>query len=730
VQQQETLAVAIEHHKAGRLAEAARLYEDILEVEPHHVDALHMRGLIAWQHGKPERAVELIGQALTLSPDFAEAHCNLGNALQAQGRLEEAEAAFRKALELQPGFAEAHYNLGNTLLAAEKHEDAVAAYRQALALKPDHVPAMENLGEAFLRLGGLDEAMEVFEKILQFKPERAHTHFKIGNVFYDSYRYHDAEASYRKALELDPDHLEVRLNLATTLRRLRRRAEANELYKHLLARPPRDPNLLNKLGNILIVDEQWNEAIALLQRAVELRPDFAEAHLNLGLALRGGTRFEESLLAYRRAIELQPNLAKALLELGKVSSERKERGEAVEFFQRALRSDSASASTCVDLAREFSGLGRRDEARECFDKAFALHSASPHAYIHYADFHSFTSDDPAIDKMESLLAAEDISRTSACCLNFALGKAYEGIDRHDDAFISFETGNRLRLEELEHAEEEVYWNWDAVREAWGERRAHGNDFRDSIARHESKRDNGLIPVFIIGLSRGGRSLVNSVIDQHPAAFGADEASDWVDAIGKIATQERIAEPFPQLLARYTKLAVRDISRLYMDTIRRRSPNSRVIANSNPNNLSCSTLILEGLPNAKIIHCVRHPMDHCLSIYFKLYETDHKYSYDLESLANFYLGYARFMNECYRLFGDRILTVQYEELIHSPLDVAERIFEHCDLDFDPAALQLQFKDSEIGRWRHYERQLRDLRERLGEIAEALPAGELKRRGTHR
>ena len=79
----------------------------------------------------------------------------------------------------------------------------------------------------------------------------------------------------------------------------------------------------------------------------------------------------------------------------------------------------------------------------------------------------------------------------------------------------------------------------------------------------------------------------------------------------------------------------------------------------------------------------------------------------------------------RAAPEEVHAVHYEELVRSPLTVAERIFEHCDLDFDPAVLHLQFKDSEIGRWQHYERQLHDLRERLGGITEALPVDELRR-----
>ncbi len=107
----EALAIAIQHHNAGRLQAAEQTYRQILAVEPDHAEALHLLGVIAYQLGKHQVAIECIGRAIGLKGTNAAFHSNLGAAFKEQGKLEEAIACYRRALELKPDYAEAHNNL-------------------------------------------------------------------------------------------------------------------------------------------------------------------------------------------------------------------------------------------------------------------------------------------------------------------------------------------------------------------------------------------------------------------------------------------------------------------------------------------------------------------------------------------------------------------------------------------------------------------------------------------
>ena len=132
---EDDLSLAVGLHQAGKLTEARRLYDKILQTQPNHADALHLRGGIAWQQGEHDLAVDLIRKAIKLNPKFAKAHSNLGNALKDLGRLDEAVDAFQTAVKLKPNFAEAHYNLGNALSDQGKFDASAASYRKAPRLR-------------------------------------------------------------------------------------------------------------------------------------------------------------------------------------------------------------------------------------------------------------------------------------------------------------------------------------------------------------------------------------------------------------------------------------------------------------------------------------------------------------------------------------------------------------------------------------------------------------------
>ena len=121
---QQAIDLAVQHHTAGDLPKAEGIYQQILQADPSQPVALHLLGVIAHQVGKNDIAVDLIGKALVIKPDYAEAHSNLGAALESLGKLDEAVASYHKALTIKPDFADAHSNLGSALKDIGKMDDA------------------------------------------------------------------------------------------------------------------------------------------------------------------------------------------------------------------------------------------------------------------------------------------------------------------------------------------------------------------------------------------------------------------------------------------------------------------------------------------------------------------------------------------------------------------------------------------------------------------------------
>ena len=309
-----SLTAATEHHQAGRLPQAAAIYQQILQAAPDHPDALHLLGVIYHQAGKNEAAVELISKAIGVNPT-GPMHCSLGNVLKDQGKLDEAVDTYRKALAFKPDYAEAHYNLGTALQAQGRLDEAVQSYYKALSFKPGFAEAHSNLGNALRAQGKLDEAVAGYRKALSFRPDLAEGHYNLGIALLAQGKADAAVASLHKALALKPNDAEARNDLGNALRTQGKLDAAVASYRNALALKPGFAEAHNNLGNALKDQGKLDAAVASYRNALALKPDFAEAHGNLGNALKEQGRVDEAVSAYEAQLRLDPGRGTARFAL-------------------------------------------------------------------------------------------------------------------------------------------------------------------------------------------------------------------------------------------------------------------------------------------------------------------------------------------------------------------------------------------------------------------------------
>jgi protein O-GlcNAc transferase len=274
------LAAAMVHHRAGRLTDAERLYQSVCDSDPNNARAFHLRGVVAHQLGRPDAAA-FLGRAVTLDPDFAEAHNDRGVILAANG-----------------SFA-----------------DAISCFERAVALNPGYIEARNNLGRGLRSLGRLDEALQQFEQVLKGAPDSPLAHFNLGAAFELAGQRPDAEQHYRSAIALRPDFVDAHLHLASLLQNSDRLPEALAHAERAVALRPDSAGARNNLGNILRSLGRREEAIAQYQAALGLEPNFFMAHYNCGVALRGETRIAEARTHFARALALKPDFLEAELAL-------------------------------------------------------------------------------------------------------------------------------------------------------------------------------------------------------------------------------------------------------------------------------------------------------------------------------------------------------------------------------------------------------------------------------
>ena len=144
---EQAMQIALDHHNAGRLAQAEPIYRQILAQLPDHADSLHLLGVLECQAGHTAAAIDLIGRAITISHNVADYHSNLGESYRRAERWDEAIASFRRAISLKPDSASAYNSMGISLKNQGRFDEAVAAYHQAIQFKFDFTEGLPQSGQ-------------------------------------------------------------------------------------------------------------------------------------------------------------------------------------------------------------------------------------------------------------------------------------------------------------------------------------------------------------------------------------------------------------------------------------------------------------------------------------------------------------------------------------------------------------------------------------------------------
>ena len=268
----EVLNLALQKHQAGELAEAERLYRQVLALSPRNADAMHLLGVACQQAGKNDEAVNLIRQAIEVSPNVPEYHANLGAALRRCGRSAEAAAACRRALELRPDYFKARLNLGGALVELSNWEQAIDVLRGVLLARPDSAEAFVELSRAFEGKGDEPRATAALERAAELRPDQADVHVALVAMLRRQRRFELAARHCRKAMELRPGSEQLEFDLAAMLIEARRPEEAREVLLKRVAKRPSDSAALHNLGRTYWDTGQVSEAIDCYERVLQIDP--------------------------------------------------------------------------------------------------------------------------------------------------------------------------------------------------------------------------------------------------------------------------------------------------------------------------------------------------------------------------------------------------------------------------------------------------------------------------
>jgi tetratricopeptide (TPR) repeat protein len=666
-------------HRQGRLDEAERVYRAILHIDADHVDALHYLGVACHQRGRAAEAEALLRRAIALGSRSAEVRNDLGIALAAQARHDEAIVEYRTAIAAKPSFHQAINNLGTALSAAGRPEEAAAAFEQALSLNPQSAEVHDNLGIALTNLQRPEEAVACFEKAVSLRPNYADAHHRLAHALATINRRDDAVVHFQTALALKPEAAEWYSDLGNVLAVLDRQVEAIAQYQKALALQPNAAETFNNLASALAGLERHRESVAAYRRALALKPDFFQAHCNIGRSLAVIDEHEEAIEHYRQALAIKPGLETAYSGIGSSFAALGRMDEALAAYDAAFAINPAAPDLHHSLGYALETLGRLEEARQAFAKAVALAPHRADLYRGLAESKRFAPDDPHLAAMEELAGRmSSLGAEEQMGLHFALASAYDDLGRHEMAFPHLLQGNALKRHRLSYDEAAALGMFERIAAVFTP---------ELMRRHRGAGADSSVPVFILGMPRSGTTLVEQMLASHPDVFGAGERKDFSLAMAGAFGGDDDSPAFPERFAVLAADAFRQIGARYLERVTKLAPAAARITDKMPANFRFVGPIHLALPNARIVHVRRDPVDTCLSCFSKLFAGRLPYTYELGELGRYYRAYERLMAHWRRVLPDgAMLEVQYEEMVADFEPQARRIVAHCGLAWDDRCLK--------------------------------------------
>ena len=729
---EEALELAKQHHASGNLILAERTYKDILGAYPEHFDTVHMLGVIAYQRGNIKEALKLVAKANEIEPEDTECINNLAIMQSENGDKELALKTWNRLIEMGSEKPEVYSNLSHTYWQIQDYEKALETAEKAVKLRKDYTGAWLNLGNAHQGLGNLEKSIEAWEKVLELDENSVMAINNIGNAYRDLGQLAKSEEFCRIATTIDPNHTNAWSNLGNALRDQGKPVEAEACYRTAIKQKPDFIQAQNNLSLALLDQMRFEEAIEAARYATAFDENYGDAWQNLSYALRELGRFEEAHVAAEKAIILKPDSAEAHADLSDILfvQDRIDEAEAAleearrlapdsprmylrlaNILERANRINEAleTIETAVEKNPEMPEMfhkkaqillfsDRLDEALIEIDKAIKLAPKSPMSlgtkaeilislnrleeaekllreakgyndklpsiYMSLAKIHKFTKDDPDFKKLEELSQHIDhMGRGAATAVAFAMYDAYEDFGEYEKAFDFLKQGNDLKRSLVPYntgLNEQVHNNIK-------------KDFsKDTIKSMEGKGHKSDIPVFILGMPRSGTTLTEQILSMHPDVFAAGELMDY-----SVAEQE---------YGDVSKETAAKIGKHYIDTLTKRYGKHKRITDKMPGNYMRLGSILMCLPNAKIIHCKRNPLDNCLSCYKQLFARGQYWSYDLEELARQYNTYHDLMEFWRETFPGQFLDFDYEETVTNFDVQARKLVDFVGLEWNDACLE--------------------------------------------
>ena len=517
-----------------------------------------------------------------------------------------------------------------------------------------------------------------------------------------------------------PDPVTAQLKHVLTLLKGRDLASAESLARQVQLVHPQHADANNILGVVLLSRKKAGAAVKYLQFAARKDPQNAMYLNNLGCAYLDVGLIELAQAPLTRALEINPKLTKSLWLLGEFYRIAGKPETALPYHERACANEPQNADFQWALGKTLDMLGRKDDARAVFEKLREHPRIGNYALYRLAVNDRHDTESPLLTEIQDKIAGGTSSGQALNALHNGVAKIYEQNGYYPKAFLHFKAANDADKVPFDL---ERYTGWvDTVV-------AHFTP--ETFARRETMATKSELPVFVVGMPRSGTTLVEQVIARHPEAAGAGEL-DRIWKVGQGLKYFDSAATFLESIDAKHAIEMTTLGEKYVELLRFFAPGTRRVVDKLPHNFELLGLIALLLPQARIVHLRRNPLDTCLSCYQTRLNELHGYSRNLETLGRYYREYSRLMAHWRQVLPLKFIDLDYEALTQDFETEARRLIDFLELPWDPACLSFHegtaavrtfsrnqvrnpIYQTSVGRWRRYEKELQPLIRALGDLA---------------
>lgn len=630
-----------------------------------------------------------------------------------QGDAAGARRGLEKVSKLASNSAAVWYNLALSGQHLGMHHKAVKEYKKSLKLNPSQIDAMINLGLSYKALEQKEEALEIAQKALNLKPDHSRALNFLGTLFAETGEYEQAVPLLERALENDVQNEDARLNLANSFLESGDSHKAEKTIAPLIEETVSAKQAVELYVQIILDQKRYPEVPPILKKLKERYKDDQDVKiLEMSFCELINDNFSVVDIAEKLLVD-SPKNARIWSSLGNAYFQLDSIANAKESYTKAMQFDPEHPEYSNNLGLTYASLGEKEKAEHYYRNALVLNSDYVEAYRNLVAMKKFQSlDDPDCLKLQELWENDKIPEQTRSKLAFALGKIYDDCGVYDQAFESYDEGNRLKSKEVDMDFKQYF--------------SHIDRTIDVLNRHPSNpvrsNQNHGQPIFILGMSRSGTTLVEQIVSRHPNVTGCGELPCIERAIGNLEKGAGTRRIYPDDFNDLSEVEFAAETASYGDWVSRlHDIKTDFFTDKMPFNFVHVWLIKALFPDASVIHCHRHPLDVIVSNYFQLFGSDINFVYDLEVLTGYYLCYHKLMKHWHKLFGDGVYKVQYEALVADADNQTKLLIAGAGLEWDDSCLDPNRSDTAVRtasiwqvregiytsskeRWRRYEKHL--------------------------